>query len=135
MRTSPSGSSSNSCGSPTLWIESEHTKTRCGAAMRLKVRSLVGLLPLCASTVLEPTGIVAKSPRFRELVETFKKRHPELLKHIAPADEKFVGYGGRRLMSVCNKEKIARILVYMLDESEFFGPYGMRSLSKHHLEH
>jgi mannosylglycerate hydrolase MGH1-like protein len=105
-----------------------------GDAMRLKVRSLVGLLPLCASTVLEPTGVVAKSPRLRELVETFKKRHPDLLKHIAPADEKFIGYGGRRLMSVCNKEKISRILAYMLDENEFFGPYGIRSLSKHHLD-
>jgi mannosylglycerate hydrolase MGH1-like protein len=106
-----------------------------GDAMRLKVRSMVGLLPLCASTVLEPTGIVTKNPRVRELVETFKRRHPDLLKHIAPADEKFVGHGGRRLMSVCNKEKIERILAYMLDENEFFGPYGVRSLSKHHLEH
>ena len=106
-----------------------------GEAMRLKVRSMVGLLPLCASTVLEPSGIVAKSPRAKELVETFKKRHPDLLKHVAPADEKFVGYGGRRLMSVCNKQKMERILGYMLDENEFFGPYGIRSLSKYHLEH
>ena len=106
-----------------------------GDAVRLKVRSMVGLLPLCASTVLEPTGIVARSPRIRELIETFKKRHPELLKHIAPADERFVGYAGRRLMSVCNKEKIARILAYMLDENEFFGPYGIRSLSKYHQDH
>jgi hypothetical protein len=106
-----------------------------GDAVRLKVRSMVGLLPLCASTVLEPTGIVAKSPRLRELIETFKKRHPELLKHIAPADEKFAGYNGRRLMSACNKKKIEQILAYMLDEKEFFGPYGIRSLSKYHLEH
>jgi len=106
-----------------------------GDTMRLNVRSMVGLLPLCASTVLEPTGIVAKSPRVRELVNTFKKRHPDVLKHIAPADEKFVGYAGRRLMSVCNKEKIERILAHMLDENEFFGPYGIRSLSKCHLEH
>jgi hypothetical protein len=106
-----------------------------GGAMRLKVRSMVGLLPLCASTVLEPSGIVAKSPRFTELVETFKKRHPDLLKHIAPADGKFVGYAGRRLMSVCNKQKIEQLLRYMLDENEFFGPYGIRSLSKYHLDH
>jgi hypothetical protein len=58
-----------------------------GDAVRLKVRSMVGLLPLCASTVLEPTGLVAKSPRLKELVETFRKRHPDLLKHVAPADE------------------------------------------------
>lgn len=106
-----------------------------GDAMRLKVRSMVGLLPLCASTVLEDTGLVARSPRVRELVETFKKRHPDLLTHIAPADDKFVGYGGRRLMSVCNKKKLEQILKYMLDENEFFGPYGIRSLSKYHLEH
>jgi hypothetical protein len=105
-----------------------------GDAMRLKVRSLVGLLPLCASTVLEATGIVARSPRMREQVETFKKRHPDLLKHIAPADERFIGYDNRRLMAVCNKEKMERLLAYMLDENEFFGPYGIRSLSKYHLE-
>jgi hypothetical protein len=81
---------------------------------------------------MESTGIVENSPRLRELVETFKKRHPELLKHIAPADEKFIGYGGRRLWSVCNKKKVEKILSYLLDENEFFGPYGIRSLSKYH---
>ncbi len=106
-----------------------------GDAMRLKVRSMVGLLPLCASTVLEPSNIMAKSARVRELVETFKKRHPDLLKHIAPADETFVGYNGRRLMSVCNKKKLEKILLRMLDENEFLGPFGIRSLSKFHLEH
>jgi hypothetical protein len=106
-----------------------------GDAMRLKVRSLVGLLPLCASTVLESTGIVAQSARLTELRNTFVKRHPELMKHIAPADGSFTGYAGRRLMSVCNKEKIERILAYMLDENEFFGPYGIRSISRYHLEH
>jgi hypothetical protein len=105
-----------------------------GDAMRLNVRSMVGLLPLCASTVLEP-GIAERHPRIRELVELFKKRHPELLHHIAPADNKFIGYAGRRLLSVCNKEKIERILAYMLDENEFLGPYGIRSLSRYHLEH
>jgi hypothetical protein len=106
-----------------------------GEAMRLKVRSLVGLLPLCASTVLEETGVLTKSQRAMELMETFKKRHPELLKHIAPADGNFIGYARRRLMSVCNKKKIEQILAYMLDENEFFGPYGIRSLSKYHLDH
>ncbi|HWC20082.1 MAG TPA: hypothetical protein VG498_23915 [Terriglobales bacterium] len=104
-----------------------------GQSMRLKVRSMVGLLPLCASTVLESTGL-ARHPRFIELVELFKKRHPELVKHVAPADDKFIGYAGRRLLSVCNKEKMERILAFLLDENEFFGPYGIRSLSRHHLD-
>jgi len=106
-----------------------------GEAMQLKVRSMVGLLPLCASTVLEAASTIHQHPRLLELVEIFKKRHPELLKHIAPADESFVGYAGRRLLSVCNKSKIEHILAIMLDENEFLGPYGIRSLSRYHLEH
>ena len=105
-----------------------------GDAMRLKVRSMVGLLPLCASTVFE-SGVVARNARMMELVEIFKKRHPDLLKHIAPADSTFRGHAGRRLLSVCNKEKVERILACMLDENEFLGPYGVRSLSRYHLEH
>jgi len=106
-----------------------------GDAMRLKVRSLVGLLPLCASTVLEANGILQRHPRMMELVALFWKRHPDLMKHIAPADGKFKGYSDRRLLSVCNKEKVERILAYMLDENEFFGPYGIRSISRFHLDH
>jgi hypothetical protein len=105
-----------------------------GDAMRLKVRSMVGLLPLCASTVFED-GLVARHPRIVELIDLFRKRHPEVVEHIAPADGKFVGYANRRLLSVCNKEKIERILAYLLDENEFLGPYGIRSVSRYHLEH
>jgi hypothetical protein len=106
-----------------------------GDAMRLKVRSLVGLLPLCASTVFEANGVALRHPRLLQMVELFRKRHPEVLKQISPADESFIGYAGRRLLSVCNKEKIERILAYMLNENEFFGPYGIRSVSRYHLEH
>ena len=105
-----------------------------GQSMRLKVRSMVGLLPLCASTVLEGNGVLMRHPRLMELVQLFKKRHPDLLAHIT-AGEGFSGYAGRRLMSVCNRTKIERILKYMLDENEFFGPYGIRSLSKYHQDH
>ena len=105
-----------------------------GNVVRLKIRSMVGLLPLCASTVFAG-GIAQRHPRLMELIGLFKKRHPELVKHIAPADETSVGYNGRHLLSVCNKQKIEKILSYMLDENEFLSPYGIRSLSRYHLEH
>ena len=105
-----------------------------GQAMRLKVRSLVGLLPLCASTVFEADS-VTHYPRLMELIAQFRKRHPEMICHVAPMDAGFVGYKGRRLLSILNKPKLERVLGYLLDENEFLGPHGIRSLSRYHLEH
>ena len=105
-----------------------------GQAMRLKVRSLVGLLPLCASTVFEADD-VTRHPKLMEMIALFRKRHPELISQVAPTDEGFIGYKGRRLMSILNKKKLERVLGYMLDENEFLGPHGIRSLSRVHLDH
>lgn len=105
-----------------------------GQAMRLKVRSLVGLLPLCASTVFEG-DYLTRYPKMAEMIDMFRKRHPELVHHVAPTDEGFIGHKGRRLLSILNKKKLTRVLGYMLDENEFLGPHGIRSLSRHHLEH
>jgi hypothetical protein len=105
-----------------------------GDAARLKVRSMVGLLPVCAATVFEKSS-PGRFARLAELIALFRKRHPELLCQIAPADETFVGYAERRLASVCNKDKLVRILAYLLDEDEFLSPHGIRSLSKHHAKH
>jgi hypothetical protein len=106
-----------------------------GTAMRLKIRSMVGLLPLCAATVFEP-GTAEKLPRLREMIELFRRRHPDVARKIATADDPNVGgYQGRRLAAVVNKEKLVRILRYMLDENEFLSPHGIRSLSRYHLDH
>jgi hypothetical protein len=105
-----------------------------GQAMRLKVRSLVGLLPLCASTVFAPNA-PERYPRLMEMIALFRKRHPEVISHVAPISEGFTGYNGRRLLSILNKQKLERVLAYLLDENEFLGPHGIRSLSRYHLEH
>lgn len=106
-----------------------------GDALRLKIRSMVGLLPLCAATVFEPGGL-ANHPRIAELVNLFRKRHPEVIRQISTAEDPAAGgYKGRRLTAVCNKEKLTRLLAYMLDENEFLSPYGIRSLSRYHREH
>jgi Mannosylglycerate hydrolase MGH1-like glycoside hydrolase domain len=105
-----------------------------GEAQRLKVRSMVGLLPLCAATVFE-AGTIAKMPRLTELISLFRKRNAKLLRQISPADDAYVGVNGRRLASLCNKDKLQRILQHMLDENEFLSPYGIRSVSRFHEEH
>ena len=105
-----------------------------GQAIRLKVRSLVGLLPLCASTVFAEEA-VTRYPRLMELIALFRQRHPEFTSQVAPTDAGFSGYKGRRLLSILTQKKLERVLAYMLDENEFLGPHGIRSLSRYHLEH
>jgi len=103
-----------------------------GSSKRLKVRSMVGLLPLCASTVFE-LETLQRHPRIMELAELFKRRHPDILKTLTHNEERLGGYRGRRILSVLNKKKLQSVLAYMLDEEEFLSPYGIRSLSRKHL--
>ena len=112
-----------------------------GTATRLKVRSMVGLLPICATTVFEPSDI----ERVPQVISHFDERlrqFPELLSYLhapgmgrlAPGDEEF-GYGGRAISALVSTERLRRILPRMLDENEFLSPYGIRALSRHHLKH
>jgi hypothetical protein len=103
-----------------------------GHAVRLKVRSMVGLLSLCASTVF-PGDIEERFPEFTSRATVFLKRHPHLAANIAPPGRR--GYRNRYLLALLNEEKLRRVLARMLDENEFLSPFGIRALSRSHLEH
>jgi hypothetical protein len=105
-----------------------------GSGMRLKIRSMVGLLPLCASTVFGAEQ-VQQHPRLAELIKLFRERHPDVIAHIAPTGNGYLGHAGRRLLSPLSKDRLRRVLGYLLDEDEFLSPYGIRSLSRYHLNH
>ena len=102
-----------------------------GSGQRMKVRSVVGLLPLCATTAIPPE-LMAKFPRLRGQVNEYLRRNHDLLVNIA--DPTVPGEGGRHLLSLVNRDKLRRILERMLDEERFLSPHGIRSLSRWHLE-
>jgi hypothetical protein len=102
-----------------------------GTGERLRVRSLVGLLPFCAVTVLP--GELVEQPGAAEIMAWFFERHPDLVSSIAlPAE---AGVKGRRILALLDEHRLRRVLDRLLDEDEFLSPYGIRSLSRHHLDH
>jgi hypothetical protein len=103
-----------------------------GSAQRIKVRSMVGLLPLCASTVIS-REIIEKNPRFLERSRDFLIRHRHILATIHPPEKP--GENGTHLLCILNEAKLRRVLARMLDEERFLSPYGIRSLSKWHKGH
>ena len=103
-----------------------------GSAQRLKVRSMVGLLPLCAVTSFEGE-LLDRYPELAERMRGFLDARPELRSFIH--DPTLLGVNGRRLGSILDETKLRRVLARMLDESEFLSPHGIRSLSRHHAEH
>jgi hypothetical protein len=95
----------------------------------LRVRSMVGLIPLFAVETLEPK-LLEKLPGFRKRLEWFLQHRPDLTANVASVSAP--GMGERRLLSIVNLDRLRRVLKVMLDEQEFFSPYGVRALSRIH---
>ena len=95
----------------------------------LKVRSLVGLIPLLAVETLEQ-DIVDKLPGFKRRMQWFIDNHPDAANHIEVAE--VAGKGTRRLLSLVNRKQLGSVARYLLDESEFLSPYGIRAISRFH---
>jgi hypothetical protein len=105
-----------------------------GSAQRLKVRSMVGLLPLCATSVTEKWQR-ERVPQTMRLMYERLRRMPELFESIHPTGPGHFGVAERGILALLNPERLRRVLTKMLDEDEFLSPYGIRSLSKFHEKH
>jgi hypothetical protein len=103
-----------------------------GSSQRLKVRSMVGLLPLCAVTVFDGK-LLEKYPEIKHRLRKFLEARPELRALIH--DPAKPGCSGRRMASILDGTRLRRVLARMLNEDEFLSPYGIRSLSRYHADH
>jgi hypothetical protein len=103
-----------------------------GRAQRLKVRSMVGLLPLCAATTFDGV-VMARYPELAQRFLRFLDTRPEICASIH--DPRKRGVAGRYLASILDETRLRRVLAKMLDENEFLSPFGLRSLSRFHAEH
>ena len=132
-------SAMNRMGAGGLWDEEDGfyydvLRFPDGSAQRLKVRSMVGLLPLCATTVIEKWQRERVPRAVRQIWERFQ-RMPETLASIHPTGPGHFGVQERGISALVNPDKLRRILTRMLDENEFLSPYGIRALSRYHAEH
>ncbi|HZS56371.1 MAG TPA: glucosidase [Bryobacteraceae bacterium] len=129
----------NRVGAEGMWDEEDGfyydiLRLPDGSCTRLKVRSMVGLLPLCATTHIEPWQR-ERVPRLLTYARERLKRMPQLRESIHPTGERHLGCYDRGILAVVNPARLRRILTRMLDEQEFLGPHGIRALSRYHLDH
>jgi hypothetical protein len=129
----------NQLGSDGMWDEEDGfyydlLRRPDGSTTRLKVRSMVGLLPLCATTVIEPWQR-ERVPRVTKVLRERLQRMPALRDSIHPSGVDHLGYGQRGIAALVKPERLRRILTRMLDENEFLSPYGIRALSRYHADH
>jgi glycogen debranching enzyme len=109
---------------------------RDGKSIPLKVRSLVGLIPLCSNVILYDK-VIDKLPGFKRRMDWFLNNKPHMSKYMTyleqkPSNQGDSNSGGMRLLAIPSTERLKRLLTYMLDESEFLSPFGIRSLSLVH---
>jgi glycosyl hydrolase family 63 len=102
-----------------------------GTEFPMKIRSMVGVIPLFAVETLEPE-VLDRLPDFKRRLEWFIDNRPDLTENFACMRRE--GMGDRRLLSIANQDQLRGILKYMLDEREFLSPYGIRALSRFHRE-
>ena len=98
----------------------------------IKIRSMVGLIPLFAVETLEPE-VIDRLPGFKRRMQWFVDNHPDIPEHIEMSQSS--ARGVRRLLSLVSRKQLKRVLSRMLDETEFFSDYGVRALSRYHLDH
>ena len=116
----------------SLWNEEDEffydvLHLESGNTLSLKLRSMVGLIPLFAVTTIEP-DLLEKLPEFRRRLEWFLEHRPDLSKLVSRWNES--GMGERRLLAILRGHRMKRVLSRMLDENEFFSQYGVRALSR-----
>ncbi|MDB6111183.1 MAG: glucosidase [Pedosphaera sp.] len=128
----------NTLGGTGLWDEADgfyYDQLKIdGQVMGLKTRSMVGLLPLIAVEILEEDKIKGL-PGFYKRFQWFRKHRKDLTRHISHCESSTGDDHGRCLLAIPSRERLERMLRYLLDEKEFLSPFGIRSLSKFHLEH
>jgi mannosylglycerate hydrolase MGH1-like protein len=129
----------NQAGGEGMWDEEDGfyydvLRRPDGGATRLKVRSMVGLLPLCATTVIEPWQRDRVPRLLAEYTERLR-RMPELRESVHPTGPGHLGVAERGIVALVTPDRLRRILSRMLDEREFLSPYGIRALSRYHAEH
>jgi hypothetical protein len=125
----------NSLGGNGLWDEGDgfyydqlHVD---GKTVPLRLRSMVGLIPLFAVEALEDE-VIDKLPGFKKRLQWFLDNRKDLARHIAILRHREGELPAHHLLAIPSKERLVRVLKYMLDESEFLSPYGFRSMSKAH---
>jgi Glycosyl hydrolase family 63 C-terminal domain len=128
----------NRIGTDGLWDEEDGfyydlLRLPDGTATRLKVRSMVGLLPLCATTVAEKYQR-ERVPRAVAQMRERLSRMPEVMASIHPTGEGHLGVAERGIVALVNPDKLRRMLARMLDENEFLSEYGLRALSRYHAQ-